>query len=354
MKFEILGSGRPRATRVPLYVHEHGPAVDRLRAPARNEVGVPSPASLAWVRQALCAGRCQLRITRPAQRREAGLSALVLFAWDLDDPDGIGTVAVPGYLFSQSKPWVPVAFLDRKLQVQAHIVAERALLRQRTALEWLSAMDPYVSLVHAFLADLRDPRREDWEQGWFVSRLGSCAMCGRDLTDIQSQSRGVGPECFDILCELPAVRTLGAVLAGKSDAETAAAWNRGVEVLVRMGLAKTEARDYTDVTAALAERDERLAAMERLKAQRVAESDAFLAEARRREQKAEAAVAARKAVATRKAAAARAKAKAVKAKAAAQSKTTEPSGGTARRPRGEAKVARPGTSVADSAAGSDG
>lgn len=308
--------GRPRVERKPLYAYEQGPAVERLRAAPPDDGRERSPAALASVRRILPAGRCQLRVTRKRSATDSR-STVLMFAWDPDDPDGMGTIAVPGNTFGVKRPWVPIAWLDRKLQVITFLVRDRGLLRHMDELAWVQVMNSPLGLAEALLQVVLDRQQHEWPVGWFVSRLGSCARCGRELTDPDSQARGVGPECLEILEQLPAVRALGTVLRGRSDAEMAAAWNSGVEILVRMGLARTELRDYRDPAAAIAERDAKLAEAARLrdeqaardradfkarKTARAAQVRAQAAREARAKAKAEAAARARRSAAAKKAA----------------------------------------------------
>lgn len=318
-RYDMLACGLPRRRLQREFVYERGPAMERWRRPNPDRKELQG-VSLELVRRNLLLGHCQLRVTQTLGDGTRSRSELLMIAFDSSVADGIGTIAVPASRFPDlSGNWVAVAWLDRKLQVQPVVEFPSAMLRQKRTFEWMAAMEPMVTLARDLLAVVRDPALTRWPAEWFVSQLGVCARCGKELSDPTSQSLGVGPDCLEMLEQLPAVRVLYACLERRDDAATAVAWNRGVETLVRMGLAQARPVAYTNKTAEL-EAEQRRVDAERELEEADSLADRALYEARRAElaarerAKAEAA----KAKAKAKAKAARKRAKEAEAKAQAK------------------------------------
>lgn len=314
--------GEPKYRR--LFVHERGPDVERWQA-IRGERRAVAGMDLAQVRRNALLGRCQLRVTHSYKASGMSDSWLLMLGFDHRDADGMGTIAVPASHFrGVGGNWVAVAWLDRFLKVEPVREFAPGMLAIRPAVLWQAELAPAVSFAQDFVALLRDPDLREWPADWFVSQLGSCARCGKDLTDPESQADGVGPECREILLNLPAVRTLYACIERKSDEAIAAAWNSGVEELVRLGLADAKPVDYA----------ERRAEQERERLRREAYEAAEAAERAARDLALRRWLAAKKRAATR---AANEKAKAKRQRAAKKAAKTR-----AANKRAKAKAAKSG------------
>ena len=240
-----LAKGRPRKPRLQVtYIHDSGPAVTRWKPLYENKFRLPGM-SMRKLRATLLVGRCGVRINAPSDDPGNPTTVLMLFAYDLKNPDSMCTVAVPGYLFPGIKlNWVPLATLTRELELDFPMRFPPELERDCTDPDYVESMMKFRKLLRAFMNMVVDPEQRKWPEGWFVSPLGMCARCGKELTDITSQSRGVGPECYAALRELPAVRVLVALMERAPRAKISAAWASGVAELVRLGLAKAREREY--------------------------------------------------------------------------------------------------------------
>jgi predicted alpha/beta hydrolase family esterase len=226
------------------YVYERGPDVEQWQGVSERRPRLTG-LTLPMLRQNLLLGRCQLRVVRSDAVKGSSEPVLLMFGYDQEDAEGIGTIAVPASQFrGVSGNWTAVAWLDRHLQVEPVREFPPRMLQVMAARSWQWSMQPAVDLAAALMAVVRDPSIAKWPAGWFVSQLGRCARCAKVLTDPVSQRRGVGPECLEILEQLPAVRVLGAVMDGQPDSAAAAAWNSGVDELVRLGLAQRKPRSY--------------------------------------------------------------------------------------------------------------
>ena len=92
--------------------------------------------------------------------------------------------------------------------------------------------------VAGVLAALIDPAVRVWPKGVRVFAAAHCARCSRELSDPHSKERGIGPECWDVVQEWPAVAALKAILDSQPQAVVEAAWHRQCERLVELGWIK--------------------------------------------------------------------------------------------------------------------
>ena len=71
-----------------------------------------------------------------------------------------------------------------------------------------------VVLVKDVLAALMNTTIVQWPAPLRIFAASHCAHCGKILTDEVSRNRAIGPDCWQIVNEWPAIRVLTAILDG--------------------------------------------------------------------------------------------------------------------------------------------
>lgn len=211
-------------------IERTGTDLRSLASPSTAGLSEAPRLDLAQVRARVLAGRCQLWLSGIVDGER--LEGLFVFAFSPRKPERLGTVAVMGFQAKARRArgfrWMRLGTLQPEdLWIEPEMTPSRG--------EWTeSEARPYRALAQRLLKCVASSQATSLPRGFKAQQLPLCARCLRPLRDPESLNRGIGPECFDIIQNIPAVRALMAILARATDDEVRLAWEEGVQAMMAL------------------------------------------------------------------------------------------------------------------------